>query len=93
MVKPAATLPVFHTVGMAQAATMTTQETWQFEQSLARIHGDRAGHGTSSGLSGALPGEAGRVLITHSLSSTIVAVFTRLGPLGVTAIVTESRPL
>ena len=36
---------------------------------------------------------AGRVLMTHSLSSTIVAVFTRLAPLGVAAIVTESRPL
>jgi translation initiation factor 2B subunit (eIF-2B alpha/beta/delta family) len=36
---------------------------------------------------------AGRILMTHSLSSTIVAVFTRLAPLGVAAIVTESRPL
>lgn len=36
---------------------------------------------------------AGRVLMTHSLSSTIVAVFTRLAPLGVSAMVTESRPL
>lgn len=36
---------------------------------------------------------AGRILMTHSLSSTILAVFTRLAPRGVTAIVTESRPL
>ena len=36
---------------------------------------------------------AGRVLMTHSLSSTIVAVFARLAPLGVAAIMMESRPL
>lgn len=36
---------------------------------------------------------AGRVLMTHSLSSTIMRVFTRLAAQGVTAIVTESRPL
>jgi len=35
----------------------------------------------------------GKTLLTHSLSSTIMALFERLAPLGVAAIVTESRPL
>ncbi len=35
----------------------------------------------------------GKILLTHSLSSTVIALFERLVPLGVSAIVTESRPL
>jgi translation initiation factor eIF-2B subunit delta len=36
---------------------------------------------------------AGRTLITHSLSSTVMAALERLAPLGVEVVVSESRPL